>query len=274
MSLRAASARALLTATLATALWCSAASADVVPGQPDESIGQAYPIAVGLTYRGAFDDTKYDDVDYLAVNVARAGETLEFTVQNTTGACNDPNDAGCPVYATLMDSTDRQVGGDTSDAGTIATVGDTETLDWTFAHAGTYYLLMESNGDLPAGSPSYAVSYHEISGSGSGGASGIVKALRVAPHQHGAAVRATIVLRHRVKRLRVTLLLLRAHRRPALLVRLTLRHLSPGRHRLVIRLPSSYTQRRHYHLSLSLKLTITAPSGAHASFSRPVTLSR
>lgn len=274
--MRAGGARSALIAILSSLLWSAAASAEVVPGHPDESIGQAYPIAAHLIYKGAFDDTGYDDVDYLAFNVSQAGETLQFTVQNTTGACNDPNDAGCPVYATLMDSTDHQVGADTSDAGTVATVGDTETFDWTFAQAGTYYVVMESNGDLPAGSLSYAVSFQPASGAGSGGSSAIVKSVRVAPHQRGAAVRATIVLGQRVKRLRVALLLLRSHHRPAPVVRLTLRHLAPGRHTLLIRLPSSYTQppSRHYHLSLMLKLKLTTASGRHASLARRVTLSR
>jgi hypothetical protein len=50
-------------------------------------------------------------------------------VQNTTPNCQDPYDAGCPVYATLMDSTGQnQVGGSNSDAGTVATNGDTEAF--------------------------------------------------------------------------------------------------------------------------------------------------
>jgi len=37
------------------------------------------------------------------------------------------------VYATLIDQTKHQVGGDASSAGTVATVDDKETIDWTFA---------------------------------------------------------------------------------------------------------------------------------------------
>jgi hypothetical protein len=47
----------------------SAASGEVVPGRPDESIQQAYPIASATTYSGVFDDTNYTDVDYLALDV-------------------------------------------------------------------------------------------------------------------------------------------------------------------------------------------------------------
>ncbi|HUZ30062.1 MAG TPA: hypothetical protein VMU90_12515 [Solirubrobacteraceae bacterium] len=140
-------------------LMLSAANAEVVPGQTDESIQQSYPLTAGHTYTGAFDNTTYDDVDYLAFHVTQANQTLQFTVANTTQSCADPNDAGCPVYATLMDANDQQLGGDTSDAGTIATDGDTEVIQWQFQAPGTYYLLMESNGDLAPGNPAYSVTF-------------------------------------------------------------------------------------------------------------------
>lgn len=104
------------------------ASADVSGAGPDETASSAYgPLKGDVTYSGAF--ASQDDVDYLTFTVSAAAETLEFTVQNTTPNCQDPYDAGCPVYATLMDSTGQnQVGGSNSDAGTVATNGDTEAF--------------------------------------------------------------------------------------------------------------------------------------------------
>jgi hypothetical protein len=144
------------------------AAADVSGAGADESSSQAYgPLQRGASYAGAF--ASQSDVDYLSFTAA-AGDTLQFTVSNTTQVCQDPNDAGCPVYATLMDSTGQaQLGGSASDAGTIATYGDTETFAWTFAQPGTYYLLLESDGDLQAGAPSYSVSVAAASGGGAGG---------------------------------------------------------------------------------------------------------
>ena len=136
----------------------SAAKADIIGAGPDETIAQAYgPLTPGVNYSGAFSNP--NDVDYLAFAVASAGESLQFTVSNTLQSCNSPDDDYCPLYATLMDQTNQQVGGDSSSAGTVATFDDTETIDWTFAAPGTYYVLMESNGNLADGQPTYTVSF-------------------------------------------------------------------------------------------------------------------
>ena len=181
MRARPTSALAVVGVLLAMATWSAAAGAEVTAptaGGPDESIAQAYgPLKGGVSYSGAFDDSSYDDVDYLAFHVSKAGQTLEFTIANTTPSCSDPNDTGCPVYGTLMDGSDHQVGGDTSAAGTIATAGDTETFDWTFSQPGTYYLLMENNGDLPAGNPTYTARF--VSRAGGTGTAPLVKSLKV-----------------------------------------------------------------------------------------------
>ncbi len=160
----------VLLGLLLTATCPSVALADVAG--PDESVSQAYgPLQSGSAHSGAF--ASANDVDYLSVVVATAGQTLNFGVQNTTQVCNDPYAAGCPVYATLMDSSGmNQLGGDGSGAGTIATSGDTETFSWTFTQPGTYYLLMESDGDLSPGSPSYAVSLTSTNAPASSGSSG------------------------------------------------------------------------------------------------------
>ena len=252
----------------------STANGDVVSGQPDETIQQAYPIAHGHTYSGAFDDTSYEDVDYLAFTVTSANQTLQFTVANTTQTCNDPNDAGCPVYATLMDANNQQLGGDSSDAGTIATNSDTEVLSWTFASPGTYYLLMESDSDLTPGNPSYTVAFGAPTAGGPGGAgpaAPLVRSFTVPSQQHGARVRARVVLGQSQVRLNASLIA-GQHRVVARLIR---QGLGPGAHRLVLRLPRADRARlkRKHHLSLVLKLAVTSASGQRMSLSRHVTLS-
>jgi hypothetical protein len=252
----------------------STAKADVVSGQPDETIQQAYPIAPGHTYSGAFDDSMYEDVDYLAFTVTKANQTFQFTVANTTQTCNDPNDAGCPVYATLMDSNNQQVGGDTSDAGTIATNGDTEVLSWTFASPGTYYLLMESDSDLTPGSPSYTVAFGAPapgSPAGTGPSAPLVRSLTVPPRQRGIRVRARVVLGQSHVRLNANLVA--GHH--TVVARLTRQGLGPGAHPLVLRLPHAYQMRlkRKHHLSLVFRLVATSASGQRTSLSRHVTLS-
>ena len=168
---------ALLAAGLLALVLPAGAPADVIGAGPAEYPAAAYgPVAPGQVVPGAFSGPA--DVDYLSFVVARAGETLQFTVRNTTAACQDPFDAGCPVYLTLMDPTGlSQVGGATSDAGTIATYGDTETFTWAFDAPGTYYMLLESDGDLPGGSPTYGVAVTlpaapPSSGSGGSGSGG------------------------------------------------------------------------------------------------------
>jgi hypothetical protein len=283
------SARGLTIALIASIGFCIAplaASAEVVSGQPDESIQQADPINQGTTYAGAFDDSSYDDVDYLAFQVSQPGQTLEFTVANTTQPCIDPNDAGCPVYATLMDSSDQQVGGDASAAGTIATSADTEVFDWTFAAPGTYYLLMESNGDESPGNPSYSVKFGAPAAAtggsgpaGSGAGSGptgapapIIKSLTVSPRQRGTVVRGRVVLGRPVASLFATLFA--PGQRPRFVGRLGEYNLAAGFHQLAIRLTPGYRTRlkRRHHLSLLLRLTVSTASGQHATLASQLRL--
>jgi len=265
--------RLVVTLLTLLGLWLAApAGAEVVAGTPDESIPEAYgPMAPGTAYSGAFDNTSYDDVDYLAFRVTQAGQTLEFTVANTTSPCNDPDEAGCPVYATLMDDTDQQVGGDSSSAGTVATAGDLEQIDWTFAQPGTYYLLMESNGDEAPGSPSYTVGYTVLGGSvPAGNPAPVLKSLTVARRQHGSAVLGRLVLGQPVAVLQARLVA--GHR----LVRmLTQRAVSSGAHRLRLPLPGYWRARlkRAHSLALVLRLTLVTASGRRLSYRRPVTVS-
>jgi hypothetical protein len=263
---------ASLFAILAAGVAAPAASADIVGAGPDETIQQAYgPLSQSVDYSGAFTDP--NDVDYLAFDVAFAGESLHFTVSNTMTSCNSPDDDSCPLYATLMDQTDHQVGGDNSSAGTIATVNDTETIDWTFSQAGTYYLLMESNGNLPPGQPTYTVSIAPASTPPSGP---IVKSIAVPRRQHGFSVMGDVVLGQPVASLRTTLFALGRSGRRTSVTSEVLRTLAARAYRLVIRLPASYRQRlaQRHTLSLLLEFTIVNQSGSHLSFTRRVTLTR
>jgi hypothetical protein len=292
------SARVVLTllAIIVASTCPTPAAADIAGAGPDESVFQAYgPLEPGTAYSGAF--TNPNDLDYLAFTVASAGETLEFAVQNTTQVCNDPNGAGCPVYATLMDSSGvNQVGGDNSDAGTIATYGDAEAFVWTFAQPGTYFMLMESDGDLPAGSPSYEVSLiappvsggtgssggNPSAGGGSqGGSTGTSgpappPRLTVSSRQRGRAVRARIVLKAPAASLQARLLTAGPRERTRTVTHLMLRYLRAGSYELVLRLPASYRRGLTLtgHLSLLVKVTIVPSAGSAITFTRRVTLRR
>lgn len=265
---------------LAILAWPALAGADVNGAGPDETPAQAYgPLQLNAPVSGAFTDSS--DEDYLAFTVARAGQTLDFTLQNTTASCADPNGAGCPVYATLMDSSGQnQVGGDQSAAGTIATSGDTETFAWTFAQAGTYYVLLESNGDLPAGSPSYRVTLTAPSGTGSSTSGGtpppLVRACTVPPRQHGYAVAAKLVLGQVAARVRALVLMALPHGRSQKVAAKTLRGLSAGTHRFRFALsPVARAQlKRGRRLSLSLRLSVVPRSGAAVTCVNRLTLTR
>jgi hypothetical protein len=270
---------------IATMALATPAAAEIEPGNiPAEDIATAYPTQPSTWYYGAFqpDTATYHDLDYLAFTVASAGETVQFSLQNTTAAV-DPNAyEWCPVYLSILDGSDTLVA---DGAGTIATYGDTEVFDWTFPTAGTYYMVMESNGDMPAGDPTYAVSYALVSGGGPGssppgssppgssppgssppgssppGSSPplLVSSLLVPGRQHGHAVHATIVLAQAAE-VRAVL------KRDGKVIAAARRtRLAPGTHRLALRVPSAYSRRRR--LSVVLQISVGA-----ASYTRLVTL--
>jgi hypothetical protein len=239
-----------------------AAQADLSGGGPDETAANAAgPLTPGQPVSGAF--TGPSDVDYLGVAVAQAGETLTFTIQNTTAQCADPNDAGCPLYATLMDSSGQnQVGGSDSDAGTIATAGDTESFSWTFSAPGRYELLLESNGDLPAGSPSYTVTLGAPAGGGGAppgpGGSGsdtgpVLSAIRI-HSRDGRQVQLGLDVVHEVRGGLVSLFEARASR-PFSRHRLGL--LKAGWHTVRINLPGVIVRRIRHRRVLPLRAEIT-----------------
>jgi hypothetical protein len=235
-----------------------------------------------VSYSGAFANP--GDVDYLAFRVAFAGETLGFLVANTTQSCNSPDDDSCPVYATLMDQTNQQVGGDSSSAGTVATAGDTEAFSWTFAQPGTYYLLMESNGNLADGQPTYSVGVAVPGGTGgpggpggtggSGGSGPAVKSITVRRRQRGNRVTAQVVLTQLVTSLSATLFALGPHGRQTEIAKQTRHSAAPRTYRLAIALPAFYRREldHRHRLSLVLETTVTTSSGRRLDYTRRVTL--
>ena len=284
---------ALLLALAAVLAGGGTAAADIEPGNiPAQTIQTAYPTQPGATYDGALQpDTGsgYHDLDYLAVTVANAGETLEFTLQNTTQGVDPSAYEWCPVYMSILDQTNNLVGGQGSGAGTVATYQDTEVFDWTFSAPGTYYLVLESNGDMPAGRPTYAVSYRIVSagdathGAGQPGASEptpghpptapagpLVRSLRVLEKQHGHGIIATIGLSGQSSL--VAEVLMPGVRKPIALKRVSL---TAGSHELLLRLPAlEWRAMKHSGLSLQLRISVRGASGASVTYERPVTVSR
>lgn len=258
----------MLVGVVAAEISASPAKADIVGAGSDESIPQAYgPLLESMTYTGAF--TGPQDVDYLSFAVTSAGESLHFTVSNTMQSCDSPDQDSCPLYATLMDQTNNQVGGDTSSAGTVATVNDTETIDWTFAQPGTYYLLMESNGNLPAGQPTYTVRIGPPAATAP-----IVKSIQVARRQRGNLVTGRVVLGQPAASLRASLFALGRGGRQTYIASLTRRPVTARTYPLAIHLPASYREalKLRHTLSLVLKITIAPASGAPLNYTRRVTL--
>jgi hypothetical protein len=251
--------------------------ADVVGAGPDESPAQAYgPLVLNTPVAGAF--VNQSDVDLLAFKIAAAGETLYFTLANTTTNCKDPNDAGCPVYATVMDQTGvNQIGGPTSDAGTIATAKDTETFGWTFPSAGTYYVELESDGDLPAGTPTYRFMVSDspstsIGSTGTGGTtnSPLIDYLRVATRQRGGRIRMLLRTGRQARVLRTTLTLVGSR---SIVASRSLFAVSAGRHQITLALPARLRRRlpAGQPLKLVLRVTAVASSGPKVTRTRRIT---
>jgi hypothetical protein len=252
----------------------AAAGAEIEPGNiPAETIQTAYPIQPGVTVDGTFkvDTATYHDLDYLAVTVAAAGETLEFTLQNTTQGINPATcDEWCPVYLSILNQSNTLVG---DGAGTVATYGDTEVLDWTFQTTGTYYLVMESDGDQPL---SYATSYEILSGSSGGGgdqgsppSAPLVRSLHVSGHQRGDAVRAKLRLGQPAS---VRARLLNAHGKTVKVFKQS--SLGAGTHSITLKLPAVYRRAlaRLHRIKLKLAFSVSGAS-ATAGYTRSVTLS-
>ena len=276
-----------------------------------DTAATAYPAQPGVTYTGTLnpDSSTYHDLDYLAFT-ANAGETIQFTFQNTTVGSKPSFPLTCDNYCEEFLSLDKpnpsyppppDALGLCNGAGTRATYGDTEIFDWTFGTAGTYYMIIEDDGDLPL---SYAASYQVVSpsggtdscqtggttGGGGGGGTGsgckhhchpkpggstsppppLVRFVRVVPRQRGTTVKATLTLGQWAKSTRVSLLLQRKT-----IVAIRRSPLGPGRHKYKLVLPAK-DQRMlaaRHRLSLVVQITVHGKSGKTETFNRRVKLS-
>ncbi len=203
---------ALVAAALAAGALATPAALGDVAG-PDDSVQQAFgPIQPGTWYAGAF--VRSDDVDHLAIGVPLANTLVHVDVENTVNPCTSPDLTGCPIWATLVDAAGQQVGGEGSSAGTgRVDAGGSDVVDWTFTVPGTYFLAMDSAGDLPTyrvrhttTTPAPAVRPARPVGTpsepaGSGPSAGAAATLSLARRQRATAVRARIAVRRPLRRL-------------------------------------------------------------------------
>jgi hypothetical protein len=124
-----------------------------------------------MWYPGAF--TSADDVDYLAIRVEAPALALHVDVENTVSPCTSVWLNGCPVWGTLIDAQGTQIGGEGSSAGTgQVDAGTSDVIDWTFDAAGTYFLAMDSAGDLPSYRVRQIATVPAPAGSGTAGGQG------------------------------------------------------------------------------------------------------
>jgi len=272
----------LLVVSAALAL-AAPAGALIEPGNISALPGNPYPTQPGVTVDGTLETTQPPGPggtpqDYLKFAVTTPGETIEFTDQNTTTGIN-PNTCYkyCPVYMSLVDSSFTGLG---DGSGTIATYADTEIFDWTFPTPGTYYMVMESDGDTTL---SYAASYRIVSGGGGPPACQqncgpgsitsppLVRKLHVSPKQKGTRVNAYVTLGQSVKSVRITLLD-RKHLKS--IAAQTRGPLGAARYRFTLRLPAAYRHKlkAHHKLRLVLRIAVSGNTGATVTFNRPVTL--
>jgi hypothetical protein len=255
--------RASLLSTLLLLLLAPAAEADLFG--PDDSFSQAYgPLRQQVTYSGALRTP--GDLDYFYFDITRPGEALHITVQNTLQGCSNPDQNGCPLWATLLDGTEHQLGGEGSTAGTgEVDYRSTDFIDWTFPQPGRYYIVLESSGDLPT----YNL---RLDPARSGVSLPVIRSVRVLSPQRGDTVRARLVFGQRISRLEADLFRTPGGSRVGRIVR---RGLGAGRYALAVRLNSAAarrTLRRTHRLRVALKIIARGASGDTRSVTRGVTL--
>jgi hypothetical protein len=268
----------LLAVAVSALVGAPGASALIEPGNIGALPGNPYPTQPGVAVQGRLFTNQPlgpggTPQDYLKFTVMSAGETIEFTDQNKTTGVNPATcDAWCPVFLSLVNSSFKGLG---AGSGTIATYADTESFDWTFSAPGTYYMVMESDGDVNV---SYAESYRIVSGVIGGCKHScvpttppVVRTLHVSPKQTGTRVNAYITLGQSARSVRMALLYGKHLRSIASLTRAPLR---PGRHHLKLRLPARYQHKLNaqHRLQLVVRITVRANSGASKTYNRKVTL--
>ena len=255
--------RAALLLTVLLLLSAPAAEADLYG--PDDTFSQAYgPLQQQITYAAALRTP--GDLDYFYFNISRPGEALHITVRNTLQGCSNPDQNGCPLWATLLDATEHQLGGEGSTAGTgEVDYRSTDFIDWTFPQPGRYYIVLESSGDLPT----YNL---RLDPARSGVSLPVIRSVRVLSPQRGGTVRARLVFGQSISRLEADLLRTPGGSRVGRVVR---HRLGAGRYALAVRLNSAAartTLRRTHRLRVALKIIARAASGDTRTVTRGVTL--
>ena len=258
--------RQLLVAAVVALVPAAAALADVAG--PDDSTAQAYgPLQPGVTVSGSF--TRPDDVDYLSFNVAAPNTAVHFVVSNTTGSCGSPDGAiGCAVWGTLIDGQQQQLGGEGSSAGTgEVDAGGTDAIDWVIAQPGTYYLVMDSGGYLPA----YKVRL------GPASALNPIAKLSASSARHGKAVRVKLKTGRSLRSLTAKLTM-KQGRGVLAVARRTLNDLPAGSSAFTLTINAAgrraLAAAANHRLRLRLRVTATPRSGASATATRSLTLHR
>lgn len=270
----------VLSVLIAALVFAAPAGALIEPGNIGALPGNPYPTQPGQVVGGTLFTNQPlgpggTPQDYLKFTVTSPGETIEFSDQNTTTGLN-PNTCnnslnGCPVYLSVVDQNFKDPG---APFGTYAIYGDTEVIDWTPPTPGTYYMVMESDGDVNV---SYAAKYTILSGGGGcqqncGPGSitipPLIRTLHVSPKQRGAKVNAFVKPGQPLHAVQVVLLYGK-HRIAAQ----TRGPLGTARYRFTLQLPAAYRHRlKHHRLHLVVRITASGATGAKVTYNRAVTL--
>jgi hypothetical protein len=272
--------RGLVLSVLAAALvFVAPASALIEPGNVGALPANPYATQPGQVVNGTLFTNQPlgpggTPQDYLKFTVTSPGETIVFTDQNTTVGSNPSFpytcDQFCPVFLSLVNSSFTGLG---DGSGTIATYGDTENFPWTFATPGTYYIVMESDGDVNL---SYAASYVVVSGGcqqncGPGPITvpPLVRTLHVSPRQSGTSVSAFVKPGQALHSVRVTLL----YRKHTIAAQ-TRGPLGTARYRFTLHLPAAdrHQLKAQHRLRLVVRITASGATGATVTYNRAVTL--
>jgi hypothetical protein len=245
---------------------------------PDDSVATAQgPLLGGTNYDGRLKSGS--DLDHLFFYVARPGVTLRFTVTNTLRSCSPAGENYCPLWATLLDTSARQLGGEGSGAGTgQVTFGESQDITWTFLQTGKHIIVLEGQGDLV----SYRLRIDPANGLSAtpppfARLLPLVRSLRFPLPQRGIVVRGRMGLRRVARRTEVVLTARASRGRPAFRAGGSVRrNLGPGT--VDLRAPLSATGRaalrRRGTLPLTVTVNVTGRDGTHTRLVRRFTLTR